>query len=230
MQQNWYLLTGAPSVGKTTAISRIDELFTDLHQLNARMGYEGYPQIVTLQEVARALLAQGMHAATQEFQDKVVQMQRLVEMPLYHGHVIEDFVAIVDRTILDAYVYAGLYHLDVPFTWDDLKEWMRRYDHAFVFGIKDTHYRHDGVRTDPSSTSHPTREDIQEGIIGTLEQLQVPYTLVDTHIAKRYLAVTTHIRRDIDIQFMGQDTQERRKPDATAGPDSNLGTNGSGED
>lgn len=211
-QQNWYLLTGAPSTGKTTAITRLMELFSDLINVNQRMGYNNYPALIPLQEVARALLAQGMEPHTAEFQVKVAEYQRLIETPLYHGHAVPDFVAIADRTLLDSYVYTTLYKHELPFTWDDLKEWMRHYDHAFVFDREDTHYRHDGKRVDPSDERSPTREAIQDLTIDTLERLQVPFTLVDGHLATRYQVVARKIREDIDKDFMGTNTKERAKP------------------
>ncbi len=205
-QNNWYLLTGAPSTGKTTAFDRVHELFKDLMVINERMGYMGYPTIVTMSELARQLLQQEPHPelGSQEFEEVLARMQVMSEQRLVDQIPFESYVVLVDRTLLDVYAYSIVNGLDSPISFDDLRSWMQRYDHVFVFGVKNSVYFKDGVRGEDED-----RQRIEDEIIATCEALKIPFTLLEGHISKRHEPLAMHVRKDIDTIFMGSSTQQR---------------------
>lgn len=205
MHRLWFTLTGAASVGKSTALGRVHDLFSDLNRVNEQMQYVNYPTVICLPESARGVIAGGLKPGMPGFQQKVTQVQTMQE-DMLSRLPIEDFVVIADRTLLDVYAYSLCYGEQPPFGLDELQAWMDRYDHVFLFDVKDTVHRHDGIRDIEGS---PAREKIQEELLRTIDLCNVPYTIIDNHIAQRHIPVCQYIRETIDREYMGEDTQMR---------------------
>ncbi len=208
MNQNWYLLTGAPSVGKTTAMTRLSEHFEDLARVNERIGYLNYPPFYMLSETARLLLETrpDIDPTTPMFQQALVTLQTGIETSIIESIPKHpNFVVIADRNLLDIYCYAALYGHPINVSLDELRAWMQRYDHIFFLSTKNTVFVDDGTRIQTG----PSRDQVEKEILSVITTLELPVTILDGHVSKRHEQIGQHIRADIDRDFMGARTGDR---------------------
>ena len=227
-QQNWYLLTGAHSCGKTTAFSRITEHFEDLMTLHRRAGLTTYPDVFLLSEIARFILTHSpaIDRTSSEFQVGLAQVQTAIEEQVYKNTLAEDFVAIADRTLLDIYAYAMVRKTEPPLSIAALQQWMQRYDHIFVFSPKNVaHITEDVAR----SSSDPSRESLHTEIVSLVESCQRPYTVLDGHVARRHQVVLQIVSKDIERTFFGPHTRDGRSKVGTPVTIAPVGMLGGGE-
>lgn len=100
IQTNWYVITGAPSSGKTTLINRLSD-----------MGYHTVP------EVARnfiKLIANCTHQSLEEVRQDILQLQRkiLTLMLERERHLPIDELIFFDRGTPDSIAYFRFHHLE----------------------------------------------------------------------------------------------------------------------
>lgn len=118
VETNWYVLTGAPSSGKTSTL---------LH-----MGYLGYhivPEAARIHiedEQSKGLTLARIRPSEVEFSQTVTSMRRFTE-----GNVKPETLAFIDRGIPDALAYDKVYGTHTPdITEADL--WGKRYRGVFL--------------------------------------------------------------------------------------------------
>ncbi len=131
-KNNWYVITGSPSSGKTTIINRLNFL-----------GYK------TVGEVGRAYIKEKLdegltiHQIRKDkkaFQDEIMKRKIILEKSLNREEVI-----FLDRGIPDTYAYYELHK--IPFD-SDFKKALRSCAYKKIFFLKKLSYEKDEVRTE----------------------------------------------------------------------------------
>jgi predicted ATPase len=129
---NWYVITGGPSTGKSTLLEDLE-----------KHGYKTIPEAARVlidQEIAKGKTIQEIRKDEQFFQGEVLQMKIDIEKTLNPEEVI-----FLDRGIPDSESYMLLHDFIIP---ENLKEVMKNCSYKKVFLLEPLNYESDYARTE----------------------------------------------------------------------------------
>lgn len=158
MKNNWYVITGAPSSGKTTTLSLLKkEGYTITHE-TARQYYESQLQL--------GLTNQQIRANPQKLQDNIFTLQVQLESSLDPQQEL-----FLDRAIPDSFAYYDFLKLTMPPAFPMLKKTLF-YRH--IFFLEPVPFQSDAVRTE----SPQEALEISECIYRHYAELGLPLTRI----------------------------------------------------
>ncbi len=145
-RNNWYVVTGAPSSGKTTVISSLEgEGYHVVHEIARSYINQKLNQKLTIQEIKKD---------AKTFQDEIMKMQIKTEK----GLCTEETV-FLDRGIPDIYAYYNLYEIPFDLT---LENKLKKASYKKIFLLDMLPYKDDYVRTESPEQQRRLYELIQE--------------------------------------------------------------------
>jgi predicted ATPase len=165
-EPRWYVITGGPSSGKTTIISRL-----------SKMGYQ------TIPESARLLIDRGIREGKKlediridekEFQLKVLEMKIKLE-----NELSKDRIVFIDRGIPDTIAYFQLYGFNVKEVLKTCQE--KRYKK--VFFLEPLHFEKDYARIEDEEIAKKLNELLKNAYLGLgYEVISVPKISIEERI------------------------------------------------
>lgn len=174
---NWYVITGAPSSGKTTLINRLQAL-----------GYQISPEVA--REYIQTLLDN--HIGTiADIRKNVVALQRkILSIELRRERCLDPKSLIIfDRGIPDSIAYLQMQQLNT----DAAKRSCAHHRYKTIFYCHSLPVQHDGIRTE----SEATAKKLGELIYNAYDELNYP--LIDlpvTSIEARLQIILEHIEHN----------------------------------
>jgi predicted ATPase len=145
IQTQWYVITGAPSSGKTTLINRL-----------AQMGYAISPEVA--RDYINQLLSE--HKSLEEIRSDILTLQRQMLSIKLHREHCEDpkHLVFLDRGTPDSIAYFKLHHLDPK----DAIKGCQHFRYKAVFYCEGLPIEHDGIRTEDEATAKKIGELIYD--------------------------------------------------------------------
>ncbi len=159
LNNNWYVVTGAPSSGKTTTVNFLKKMGYKVAHETAREYIEG--------ELAKGLTMEEIRRDEKLFQDKIMEMKIETEKNLNKSDVV-----FLDRGIPDTWVYYRLYGISSDLT---LEETMKRCSYKKIFLLDPLRYKLDRVRTESKKEQRKLHELLEEAYQNlNLEVVKIP--------------------------------------------------------
>jgi len=144
---NWYVITGAPSSGKSTIIKELTKLG---YKTTEEMGRK-----LIEQELAKGKTLDQVNVDSKEFEEAWVDMQQQKEAILEKSELI-----FFDRGVLDTLGYFRFYKW--PLT-DNIKKWCAAASYKKVFLLEMLDYEDDGVRVESAKTARKMQDLFRQG-------------------------------------------------------------------
>lgn len=167
VKNNWYVITGAPSSGKSTIITRL-----------AKQGYkttEEYGRLLIDQEMAAGKTLEEINVDSVAFEEAWVELQGQAEAALNPQQQI-----IFDRGVLDTLTYFKCYGWPVT---PKIKQWcsQARYKKVFLFELLE--YEKDYARIETEETAQKMQELFYEAYVEAgYEVIRVPKDTIDNRL------------------------------------------------
>ncbi len=149
IKNNWYVITGAASSGKTTLIKKLEENGYQVVHETARSYFD--------QEIAKGRNRDDIRGDDQKFQDKVLEMKIEIEKILP-----KDGVVFLDRGIPDTVAFCKLHNYPEN---DILKSSVKNCDYKKIFLLERLPYEIDYMRTESTEQ--------QEFLLNYLEETYI---------------------------------------------------------
>lgn len=158
MQNNWYVLTGAPSSGKTTTVNAL-----------AQRGYKIVPEAARLyidQELSKGKTIEQIRKDELEFQHQVLNIKLKAERQISYEQI-----TFFDRAIPDSIAYYDLWRVEAD---NILKQSLRKCSYKKVFLLKAHSFLKDYARVESEEQAKQLEILLQRAY----QQLKIPIVLV----------------------------------------------------
>lgn len=174
---NWYVITGAPSSGKTTLINRLRDL-----------GYQTSSEVA--REYIEALLNNHHGLSLSDIKKNILSLQRkILSIELHRERCFKaESLIIFDRGTPDSLAYLRMHQLDTK----AIKKSCSHHRYKSIFYCHGLPIEHDGIRTEDEASA----KKIGELIYNAYEELNYPIIeLPVISIEARLQIILAHIEK-----------------------------------